>query len=458
MNFKDKHIAILGAGVEGVSSAKFFSGHGARVTLLDQKEREVSGLGNVKTRFGPTAFENLHEYDLLVRSPGIQLSHDELKDIPKEKITSQTKLFLDLCSARVIGVTGTKGKGTTAALIYEMLKASGMDVYLGGNIGTPPFAFLDKLTEKSIVVLELSSYQLADLAKSPHIAVFLMIVPDHLHYHGDMAEYVDAKRNILRFQTSEDFAVINRDYPASNESDVHTDAKVFSVSRERPSTDQGCFVKDDAIWIRMQGPVIGRSAPQGVQGTEWKIIDTKDIFIPGKHNLENVCAASMAATLAGATKSEIVRVLKSFKGLPHRLELVGEVNGVRYYDDSIATNPESAIAAIEAFQQPKILVLGGVTEGSSFEELGKVIAGDPTVKAVIGFGKDWPLIKEAILRANAATLLIEGAKDMNTVIAAAAKIAKPGDVVLLSPACKSFDMFKDYQERGDQFKEEVRKL
>jgi UDP-N-acetylmuramoylalanine--D-glutamate ligase len=460
-DWKEKKIGVLGLGIEGIASSAYLRKHGAEVTVLDQKERtefdaptlnalEKEG---VQFSFGKDYKDHLSQFDLVVRSPGVKLSREE-REILAGKLTSQTQLFLEACPGRVIGVTGTKGKGTTSALIYEMLKASGLDlpagrqgVYLGGNIGTPPFTFLDSLKESSLVVLELSSFQLEDVTKSPDIAVLLMVTPDHLEYHGDMAAYVEAKRNILRYQTPEDFAVINRDYVPSNESDIYTDGKVFYVSRERPSTEQGCFIKDDAVWVRFQG-------------AEWKIIDTKEIALPGKHNLENVCAAVMAATLAGATRAEITQVLKTFKGLEHRLELVREVNDVKYYDDSIATNPESAVAGIQAFENPEILILGGVTEGSDFDALGAVIAKDRTIKAIIGIGKEWPTIKAAIEKHKPFEhlLFIEGADSMEKVVQAASKLARPGDVVLLSPACKSFDMFKSYKERGEQFKKAVNKL
>lgn len=456
-DLKGEKIGVLGLGVEGFVSAAYLHKLGAVVTVLEQKNEEdisqetrtnLKNLG-VQFRFGKRYKDDLQSFDIIVRSPGVKLSQTERDELKKHNtiVTSQTQLFLELCPARVIGVTGTKGKGTTSSLIYEMLKASDLDAYLGGNIGTPPFTFLDSLTKSSVVVLELSSFQLEDVTISPHIAVLLMIVPDHLQYHGDMTEYVEAKRNIIRYQTPEDFAVINRDYLPSNESDIYTEGKVFQVTRERSTTEQGSFIKDNAIWLR-------------VQNTEWKIVDLDAIALIGKHNAENVAAAAMAATLAGASKEEIVTVSKTFTGLTHRLQKIGEVQGVRYFDDSIATNPESAIAAIEAFSDPKILILGGVTEGSDFTELGKVIAQDRTIKAIIGIGTEWPAIKTAIEKQKPFEhmLFIEGAKDMEQIVQAASKLARSGDVVLLSPACKSFDMFKSYQDRGDQFIDAVKSL
>ncbi|KKR76845.1 MAG: UDP-N-acetylmuramoylalanine-D-glutamate ligase [Candidatus Levybacteria bacterium GW2011_GWA2_40_8] len=428
MNFKGKKIAVIGEGLEGKSSADFLKKHGAEVTVLDVKQ-------------GGKYLDGLEKYDLIVRSPGVRLPELERK-VSKDKITSQTKLFFEECPCPIIGVTGTKGKGTTASLIYEMLKAEGKDAYLGGNIGVPPFEFLDKLKPSSIVVLELSSFQLIDLHKSPHIAVVLMITSEHLDYHKDVLDYVSAKRNILRFQKSDDFAIINREYPASNESDVETNAKVYFVSRER-EIDEGCFARDGKIVIR-------------TKEKEIPVFETKDLMLRGEHNFENVCAAVMAAYLAGVSLKSIQNVLADFKGLEHRLEFIGQVNGAEYYNDSFSTTPETAIAAIEAFEEPEILILGGSSKKSNFEELGQLISGKGNIKAIIGIGKEWPRIKEHIK--SSSILMIEEAKDMHTVVQVAAKIALPGDVVLLSPACASFDMFKNYKDRGEQFKKEVKSL
>lgn len=433
MNFKNLKIAVIGSGVEGLSSAKYLKGKGALVRILDKKESK-------------DYLNSLNQYDLIVRSPGVKLSTLEkaINKKQKTKITSQTKLFFDLCPCKIIGVTGTKGKGTTSSLIYQMLKKQGFDVYLGGNIGVPPFDFLDKLNAQSIVVLELSSFQLLDLDKSPHIAVLLMTTSEHLDYHKNVYEYINAKRNILKFQTSKDFAIINKDYLASRESDIETNGQIYYISREG-EVQKGCFVQNNAVWIS--------------DGKEHKkVINTSEILIPGEHNFENACAAVMAATLAGVSKQNIVSVLKTFRGLEHRLELVDTVNGVKYYDDSFSTTPETAIAAINAFKEPEILILGGSSKNSDFSELGRVISSSSNIKAIIGIGTEWKKIKEKIYNPLKEIYFIEGAKDMKTIVAAAYKIAVPGDIVLLTPACASFDMFKNYKDRGEQFKKEVLKL
>lgn len=426
MDFKNKKIAIVGGGVEGLSSEKYLKKKGAEVTILDEKDSK-------------DYLSNLNKYDLVVRSPGIR--PELLKDVPKEKITSQTRLFLDLSPAKIIGITGTKGKGTTSSLIHQMLKKQGFDAYLGGNIGMPPFEFLDNLNTHSIVVLELSSFQLIDVEKSPHISVLLMTTSEHLNWHSSLEEYIEAKRNILRFQTEKDFAVINKDYPQSRESDTSTNGQIYYISAV-DEAQKGCFIKENAVWIR-NGDL------------EEKVINTSEILLPGVHNQENVCAASMAAFIYGVSIQNIAYVLKTFKGLEHRLELFAEINGVKYYDDSFSTTPETAIAAINAFKTPEILVLGGSSKNSNFEELGKVISNAKNIKAIIGIGVEWQRIKSQIPNPDSQIYFIEGANNMNTIVAAAYKIAAPGDVVLLSPACASFDMFKNYKDRGNQFKEQV---
>ena len=450
-DWQNKKVAILGFGIEGLASAQFLHKKGASVWILDRKQKEnldqdlVTQVEQLGAQFilGKMYLDQLKDFDVIIRSPGVRRLLPEIVAAEKHgvTVTSQIKLFFDLCPCPIIGVTGTKGKGTTSTMLYQMFVEAGKDAFLGGNIGVPPLTFLDKLQHSSFVVLELSSFQLQDMTKSPYIAVMLMVTSEHLDHHETYEEYVSAKRNILRFQTADDFAVINRDYPASNESDIETNGKVFYVSRER-ETNNGCFALHGRIIVRRND-------------NDDEIIRTSEIALPGKHNLENVCAAVMAARLAGVSTKHIISVLKTFTGLPHRLELVTDKNGVHYYDDSFSTTPETAIAAIEAFDQPKIVILGGSSKESDFTELGKEIRESDSIKAIIGIGEEWDEIKAAIGSLTQRVLLIEGAETMKQVVSAAAKIAKKGDVVLLSPACASFDMFKNYKDRGEQFKKEV---
>lgn len=455
---RNKKIAILGLGIEGIKTAEYFLEHKIPFRIVDEKtEDELEGSGEewkqflktCKTEKIPLLLGNeitkevLAGFDVVVRSPGISLTKPYLKNFQKQ-LTSQTKIFFDNCPAKIIGVTGTKGKGTTSSLIYEMLKKGGFDAYLGGNIGLPPLSFLDTLPAQSIVVLELSSFQLADMQKSPHVAVMLMVTSEHLDYHKNTAEYVDAKRNIVRFQTGDDMAILNMDYTSTMKSAEKTSAKVAWVSRYKEVAN-GCFVRD--------GKVILRSG-----GSETEVIDNTEILLPGAHNLENICAAVMAAYSMGVGIPDIAFVLRTFRGLEHRLELVREINSVRYYDDSFSTVPETAIAAISAFTQPEILILGGSSKHSDFTELGKIISQVDNIKAIIGIGVEWERMKTQFPISNFHFPIIEGLKNMKEIVAKAHELAEPGDVVLLSPACASFDMFANYKDRGNQFKEQVNLL
>jgi len=451
VNFEGKKIAILGFGIEGQSVADYLSGKSGSIVVLDEKKRaefdekliECYESRGIEFRWGRIA--NLKGYDIVFRSPSILPTSKVLQEAKKTgiEISSATKLFFDLCPAEIIGVTGTKGKGTTSALIYEMLKEAGEDAYLGGNIGNSPLDFLDKLDEDSKVVLELSSFQLMDMEKSPHIGVMLMTTSEHLDYHSDVYEYISAKRNIFRFQKETDFAVVNQDYPASNESDVEGDGKVYKVSRENKVFSEGCFVIKDDLVLK-------------INDTEKSIIKIDEVALPGKHNLENAAAASMAAVLAGVDLPTIKHVLKTFKGLPHRIEFVATIRGARFYDDSFSTTPETAIAAIEAFSDPKILILGGSGKNSDFTELAEVINNSDSIRAIIGIGDEWSRIREMIHNENIE--MIEECSDMFEVVKEASLISEIGDVVLLSPACASFDMFQNYKDRGEKFKEAVFQL
>src|SRR5258706_1530985 len=464
---KEKKIAILGLGVEGRALARYFLRHKIHFTIIDEKSRDnLFSLGqewkdDIETferRKIISLFEqsldatDLSQFDVLFRSPGISLSRKSIQDGVQKGVTvsSQIKLFFDHCPGKIVGVTGTKGKGTTSSLIYEMLKTAGIDAYLGGNIGLAPISFLDVLTSKSVVVLELSSFQLEDLRKSPHVAVMLMVTSEHLddfhkqNFHKNIQEYHEAKRNILRFQTVDNMAIINTDYEASRLSSYSTQSKVAFVSRYNP-VDTGCFVRDSKIIFRDKG-------------YEIEIIDISEILLPGGHNLENVCSAVMAAKKLGVGDVQIQTVLRTFKGLEHRLELVREVNGVRYYDDSFSTTPETAIAAIQAFPNPEILILGGSSKGSDFTELGKVISEIPNIKAIIGIGIEWQKIKATLRIQDLRFKIYEGVRNMKDIVAACPELSAPREVVLLSPACASFDMFKNYKDRGDQFKKQVNLL
>lgn len=373
---------------------------GDEVTVLDEKNGDK--------------FANLQRFDLIIRSPGVYRFRPEILQAQKAgvEISSKTKLFFDLCPCPIIGITGTKGKGTTATLIYEILKAAGKKVYLGGNIGTGVFNLLENLTKDSWVILELSSFQLIDLTKSPHIAVVLIVTSEHLNWHKNTKEYIDAKRNIVSHQKPDDFAVVNRDYPNS--------------------------------------VVIGKAATGQVTWVSGKDINLST-RLRGQHNKENIAAAVAVAKIVGVAYEEVV---KDFRGLEHRLEEVATINGVAFFNDSFSTVPETTIAAIKSFVEPEILIVGGSSKNSDFTQLGTVISRTPNIKAVMPIGVEGERIKKLL----SGVKILPAGKTMAEIVKIAYNNAVSGDVVLLSPACASFDMFKNYKHRGKQFKHEIQNL
>lgn len=451
MLIKGKRIVIIGFGKEGVSAANYLYKDNL-ITIVDQKgENQIDPLFFRKLKSPKIDFyqekdlPSTCQYDYIIRSPGVRPDHPLITRLVQKGaiLTSATRIFFDECPAKIIGVTGTKGKGTTATLIYQMLKTKFKKVYLAGNIGTPMLDILPHLTSENLVVLELSSFQLIDLKKSPHIAVVLMITQEHLDWHKNIREYHQAKVSIVKFQTKNDFAVINADFEASQNFASKTKAKVFFVSTIQ-KTD-GVYIDNDQVVSQ-----IGR--PEVVAGIS-------DIFIPGAHNLQNVIAATAVAKTLDIPGPNIRRILKTFKGLACRLQLVREVAGIKFYNDSFSTIPETTIAAIEAFSNPKILVLGGSSKKSDFTKLGQKIANDKTIKALILVGQEGPRIGKSIAEAGGfGGKMIEGCQNMAQIMQEARKFTQAGDVVILSPACASFDMFKNYQDRGDQFIKEVKNL
>lgn len=451
-SFTHKSIAVFGYGIEGKSIVQFLlAEHAKRIVIYEEKQVEQSVTEEVES-FGSTVqfhsgpFPQEVDADVLFRSPGLR------PDLPVfvtakrsfKLVTSSTNVFLARCPCRVIGVTGTKGKGTTSALLTDMLRADGKDVYLGGNIGTPPLDFLAKLTNDSYVVLELSSFQLWDCDRSPHIGVIVMVTADHMDVHTDIQEYLFAKNHMLRHQQQNDFAVINWDHPNSQTISSEGFGIVYKTSL-RETYHPGAYVSEGAF-VYHDGHKSER------------IAETSELFIPGEHNIQNALSAIVAARLSGCSITAIQQGLKTFKGLPHRIELVGTIDGVSYYDDSFSTVPETAIAAIQAFYQPKIVILGGSSKQSDFHQLGNVISNSTSIRAIIGIGNEWERIKSKIKNPKSNIQTIEDCKNMEEIVGSAKQVAQPGDVVLLSPACASFDMFQNYKDRGNQFKEHVRNI
>lgn len=419
-----KKVAILGFGVEGRAAWAYFSRLGADITILNELPITDVPAG-VKVEIGSEIFTRAKGYDVVVRTPSIHPN----RIVTDGKITSATKEFFAHCPAPIIGVTGSKGKGTTASWIRLMLQNAGKKTFLVGNIGVPALAMLDQITKDDMVVYELSSFQLWDLTQSPQVAVILMIEPEHLDVHISFEEYVAAKANIVAYQTSKDKVI----FLPSNQYSATIAAK--SLGDKIPyTTSPGAYVEDNYIIIDNQ-----------------KIIATSEVALPGQHNLENACAAVTAAWQMTQNHEAIAKALRDFKGLEHRLKFIKEVDGVRYYDDSIATTPGAAIAALQAFTQPKIIILGGSSKGAQYNELAKVMASQSVKKALL-IGDERFKIQQALDEVGfTAYELLDKTVSMQKIVAKAHTIAAPGDVVLLSPACASFGMFKSYTDRGNQF-------
>jgi UDP-N-acetylmuramoylalanine--D-glutamate ligase len=428
--------AIVGYAVEGQVSANYWHELGYEVTICDQNTSlQVPPI--YKTALGDDYLDGLDSYDIIVRSAGIhpQIILDKNPSV-KSKITTSVQEFFRVCpSPNTIGITGTKGKGTTTTLITKMLIAAGKTVHFGGNIGIAPLELLPKINADDWVVLELSSFQLEDFnGPSPHIGVCLMVVPEHLNWHADMAEYISAKQRLFAAQKPTDIAI----YYSQNENSQAIAQKSAGVKIPYLASP-GAIIDNNQVVINNQ-----------------TICSVEEIKLPGKHNWQNICAAVTAAWQITQDLAAIKSVILSFSGLEHRIELVSEINEVKYYDDSFATTPETAIAAIQAFDQPKILILGGSDKGTPLDPIANEVISN-NIRHIITLGDTGPTIAKQ-LRERGYNDITEGLKTMTEIVATAQSHAEPGDVVLLSTGCASFGLFKDYKDRGNQFQDAVKSL
>lgn len=431
-------IAILGFGFQGKSSFAYYSKDpNNQITICDQKPNKKMPEG-VVTRLGDDHLKNLDDFDLVLRSPSVHpndiIAANDKKIL--EKVTTNTNEFFRVCpSKNIIGVTGTKGKGTTSTLIANILEASGKTVHLGGNIGVSPLDMMkDNIKPDDWVVLELANFQLIDIKYSPPIGVCLMVVPEHMDWHADMDEYVTAKQQMFRRQKSDDVAI----YFAKNE---HS-KEIVDVSRGRKIpyySPPGAIIENDDVVIDGQS-----------------ICSTDELKLLGKHNWQNVCAAVTAAWQVTGDVSAMRSVLTTFSGLEHRLEFVREVNGIRYYNDSFASAPDAAAAASSAISGTKVMILGGHDRGL---ELSKLIEDlDSDIRQVLLIGQAGQRLAEVMEDSGFTHYTLSTAKNIQNIIAQATDLAQPGDTVVFSPGFASFDMFKNFADRGRQFKEAVNRL
>lgn len=438
----DEPIGVLGIGVEGRATVDYLVSKGAKdITALDRNE--VEGLlPQVSGVFGPDHDKGLERFATIFRSPGIRPDHPSLVTARRagSRITSATSFFLEHCPAPVVGITGTLGKGTVAALTASLLEASGFNVHLGGNIGKSPLDFLNDVKPGDRVVLEVSSFQAMDLNVSPHVGVVLKTTSEHLDWHADVREYRAAKSRLFDRQTPNDTLIFNMDSEGAEQVARAGRGRRLAFSLRAP-VENGIFLDGDRM-VRCEE---GRRAPLD--------IDLRKIRLPGRFNLENIAAAVTAAVEAGASLSRICPSVEIFEGLPHRLQYVTQSDRIRFFNDSYATRPEAALGAISAFEDtPLAVILGGSEKFADFSELARAMRRHPTIKYAALIGLTAPRLSDALQKDGPCPFSIEIHDGLEPAVEAAAKaVSVQGGVVLMSPACASFGLFANYKARGECF-------
>ncbi len=443
-SLRGKQIVVLGLGVSNRPLVRLLLRYGCHVTGCDKTPREkleeevleLERLG-CRLQLGEAYLEDL-EGDLVFRTPGMHPGNPALEALREKgaEITSEMEVFFEVCPCTLIAVTGSDGKTTTTTLISKMLEAEGKRVWLGGNIGTPLLPLCQQMEKSDYAVVELSSFQLMDMRRSPHIAVVTNLAPNHLDVHRDMQEYVEAKKNIFRFQKPGDILILNRDNAITNGFSGAGEIKKFSRQQEAD--------------LSVQNGVLCRSGRE--------LLDTGDILLPGVHNIENYMAAILAVE-GLVSRASICHVAKTFGGVEHRIELVRVKDGVRYYNDSIASSPTRTIAGLRSFPQKVLLIAGGYDKHIPYDVLGPELCRH--AKAVFLNGATAPQIRRAVEEAleyrDGQPMLID-CQDFADAVHKAAEAAESGDVVLMSPASAAFDQFKNFMDRGKIFKKLIMEL
>ena len=452
MDYNQKKVLVVGMARSGVAAAQLLRACGADVTVNDSKSEEelgsqlspLEGL-QLTRRFGCGAMELLEGQDCLVISPGIP---DTAPFVVKAKemgiyVIGELELASQLSRGVLTAVSGTNGKTTTVSLLGEMFANAGRVTHVVGNIGYPFSLAALVSREDDVIVCEVSSFQMetADTFH-PHVALLTNITEDHLNRHGTMEVYTALKMRMFRNQTASDYAVFNADDPGLNGLSKQVHSKVMKFSRKR-EVREGAFVQDDTIWLRMDG-------------SEKRICRTDEIYIPGPHNLENALGAICVAGAMKVPVPVIRHTLKTFRGVEHRIERVRELDGITYINDSKGTNVDSTIKAVQTMTEPTVIILGGYDKHTSFDPLAKEISASTSIRKAVLIGETAPLIKNALQREGFRET--EFAETMGQAVEQARRAAGQGWNVLLSPACASFDMFRDYEERGRVFKEIVNSL
>ena len=451
-SLKGKRVGVIGFGVSNVPLVDALLSTGCDVTVCDQRSMDSLGDNGEKAKaagakfcLGADYLEHL-DFDVIFRTPGVLPTVPQLVAAKKHGmlLTSEMEAFCALCPCKIIAITGSDGKTTTSTVTAELLKHAGYTVHLGGNIGTPLFTRLPEIQPTDVAVLELSSFQLHSMMCQPDVAIITNLAPNHLDVHSDYADYVTAKQNIYRHQRPDQVLVLNRKDALMEEFTKDAPGVVRYFSNVGP-VENGVYVENGLIY-------------RAVNGSAEPILQTADIRIPGAHNVENYMAA-FAALEGMISNEDCIAVAKSFSGVPHRMELVREVSGVRFYNDSIASSPSRTIAGLHAWPAPPILILGGHDKHIPFDELGEEVC--LHAKAVVLCGETAQPIRAAITGSKyyaPEKLPIEEKDDFREAIETAYAMAQPGDLVSLSPACSSFDKFKNFAERGNIFRSIVEQL
>jgi len=443
----NKRVLVVGLGKSGVASALFLQKRGARVTVSDAKPQGQLGEEipilldhGVIVETGGHGERTFHGQDLIVVSPGVPVDSPPLQQARSlgEPVIGEVELAAQFLPKKIVAITGSNGKTTTTTLIGQIIAAGGYPTHVGGNIGTPAVSLVDAAQPESVIVLEVSSFQLETIQTfRPQVAVVLNVTPDHIDRHGTFETYVDAKARIFENQRSDDFAILNADDSICVGLAARTRAQVFWFSR-RKEVQQGAFVRD------------GRMLFRDSSGQQ-EIILASEIPLKGAHNLENVLAAICAGVLMKCPPDRIRAAVSNFKAVEHRLEHVATIRGVEYYNDSKATNVDATIKALESFPANIHLILGGKDKGGDYAVLNDVLR--ERVKRVYTIGAAAAKIESQIKGAE-----IIHAESLDHAVRQATKNAKPGDIVLLAPACASFDQFRNYEHRGKVFKDLVQQL
>ncbi len=448
MNLEQKRVLVLGFGREGRSAARFLSESGSSVVAVDARtEQDLTTNSTDALDFELILGEQdprvVERVDVIVTSPGIPSDNPILIAATQlgVPVTNATQLFFDRCPCPIVGVTGSSGKSTTASLITAILRCGPTQVRLGGNIGEPMLDMLADLEHTSIAVVELSSFQLERLSSSPHVAVMTNIAPNHLDRHGSMPAYIEAKANIVRYQSPTDFAIFNANDPALVSISHEATSSVMWFSRTEKVSPGAYLLDGQVILAGKRGDVA--------------VLAEEEVPVPGRHNLDNVAAALAATSALGATTEEMRAGTIGFRGLPHRLELVARIGEVSFVDDSIATSPDRAAVAIQATASPIVLIAGGRSKRLPW--LPMIEAFKSKAKALVVLGEAAQEIQQAARDADIEAPIIY-ASGLEDAVSAAMASARPGDTVLLAPGCTSYDMFSNFEERGSEFRRIVEEI